>query len=163
MDNSDSLTDLMELRSLISISCCPCLRQAGCPASVRASRATPYGLPCVSPLIPREPTCRFWQFLLGQVLQPSSKNQRVSNSSFSLTRLPIGSLSLQPAGLLDSLIEPLPENLVLQVTLHTSLVLRRRTAEFLRLDFNQSYDIHGMRLMVEIIGQNHSLLCFALL
>ncbi len=108
-----------------------------CTASVRASRATSYGLPCVSPLIPRESTCRFWQFSLGQVLQPSSVNQRVGNSSFSLTRLPIGSLSQQPAGLLDSLIEPLSENLVLQVTFNTSLVLRRRTAEFLRLDFNQ--------------------------
>ena len=106
-------------------------------ASARASRATSYGLPCVSPLIPRESTCRFWQFSLGQVLRPSSVNQRVGNSNFSLTRLHLSSLSLQPAGLLSSLTEPLSENSVLQVTLNTSLVLRRRTAEFLRLDFNQ--------------------------
>jgi len=108
-----------------------------CAAPVRASRATSYGLPCVSPLIPRESTCRFWQFSLGQVLLPSSCNQRVGNSSFSFTRLHLSSLSLQPAGLLSSLAEPLSENYVLQVTLNTSLVLRRRTAEFLRLDFNQ--------------------------
>ncbi len=108
-----------------------------CAASVRTSRATSYGLPCVSPLIPREPTCRFWQFSSRQALRPSSVNQRVGNSNSSLTRLHLSSLSLQPAGLLDSLIEPLSENSVLQVTLNTSLVLRRRTAEFLRLDFNQ--------------------------
>jgi hypothetical protein len=108
-----------------------------CTASARASRATSYGLPCVSPLIPRESTCRFWQFSLGQVLRPSSVNQRVGNSNFSLTRLLLSSLSLQPAGLLGSLVEPLSENLVLQVNLNTSLVLRRRTAEFLWLDFNQ--------------------------
>src|SRR5512137_598717 len=53
-----------------------------CAASARASRATSYGLPCVSPLLPRESTCRFWQFSLGQVLRPSSANQRVGNSSF---------------------------------------------------------------------------------
>ena len=108
-----------------------------CTASVRASRATSYGLPRVSPLIPRESTCRFWQFSLGQVFLPSSSNQRVGNSNSSLTRLHLSSLSLQPAGLLSSLTEPLSENSALQVTLNTSLVLRRRTAEFLRLDFNQ--------------------------
>ena len=108
-----------------------------CAASVRASRATSYGLPCVSPLIPREPTCRVWQFSLGQVFLPSSSNQKVGNSYCSLTRLHPSSLSLQPAGLLRSLTEPLSGNSVLQVALNTSLVLRRRTAEFLRLDFNQ--------------------------
>ena len=108
-----------------------------CAASARTSRATSYGLPCVSPLLPRESSCRFWQFSLGQGFLPSSRNQRVGDSSFSLTRLPLSSLSLQPAGLLSSLTEPLSGNLVLQVTLNTSLALRRRTAEFLRLDFNQ--------------------------
>src|SRR5512143_3463512 len=91
------------------------------------------GLPCyliwpplrVAPVTPGS-TCRFWQFSLGQVLRPSSVNQRVGNSSFSLTRLHLSSLSLQPAGLLSSLTEPLSGNLVLQVTLNTSLMLRRR-------------------------------------
>jgi hypothetical protein len=51
-----------------------------CLASARASRATPHDFPCVSPLLPREPTCRFWQFLLGQVSQPSPSDHRVGNS-----------------------------------------------------------------------------------
>jgi hypothetical protein len=108
-----------------------------CTASASASRATPYGLPCVSPLIPRESTCRFWQFSLGRVFLPSSTNQRVGNSNSSLTRLPLSSLPLQPAGLLSLLTEPLSENSVLQVTLNTSLMLRRRTAELPRSDSNQ--------------------------
>jgi len=36
----------------------------------------------------------------------------------------MGSLALQPAGLLDSLKEPLSGNLMFQVTLYTSLKLR---------------------------------------
>ena len=55
----------------------------------------------------------------------------------SITRLHIGSLTLQPAGLLDSLTEPLSGNSVFQVTLNTSLQLRGRTAEFPRSDFNR--------------------------
>ena len=47
-----------------------------------------------------------------------------------VTRLPIGSLPLQPAGLLNSPHEPLSGNLGLWVTPHTSLQLRGRTAEF---------------------------------
>ena len=49
----------------------------------------------------------------------------------------MGSLPLQPAGLLDSLPEPLSENPVFQVTLHTSLQLHGRTAELPRSDFNR--------------------------
>src|SRR5512139_1764378 len=125
-----------------------------CAASARASRATSYGLPCVSPLLPRESTCRFWQFSLGQVLRPSSVNQRVGNSSFSLTRLHLSSLSLQPAGLLSSLTEPLSGNLVLQVTLYTSLKLRGRTAKLPRSDFNRQvirFTRHA--LLIYNIGQ----------
>jgi hypothetical protein len=33
--------------------------------SARVSRATLYGFPCVSTLLPRESIYRFWQFLLG--------------------------------------------------------------------------------------------------
>ena len=98
-----------------------------CMASVRASRATPHDFPCVSPLLPRKPICRFWQFSLGQMFQLSPPDHRVSNS-IPITRLPLGSLSLQPAGLLGSLTEPLSGNSVPQVTLHTSLMLRGRTA-----------------------------------
>jgi hypothetical protein len=106
-----------------------------CMASARVSRATPHGFPCVSPLLPRESICRFWQFSLGQMFQLSPPDHRVSNS-IPITRLPIGSLPLQPAGLLGSLIEPLSGNLVLQVTLYTSLTLRGRTAQLPRPDFN---------------------------
>jgi len=31
-----------------------------CTAPLRASRATPSDFPCVSPLLPRKPICRFW-------------------------------------------------------------------------------------------------------
>jgi len=106
-----------------------------CVASARASRAIPHDFPCVSPLLPRESICRFWQFSLRQMLQPSPPDHRVSNSS-AFTRLPIGSLPLQPAGLLGSPSEPLSGNLVLQVTLNTSLLLRGGTAEFPRPDLN---------------------------
>jgi hypothetical protein len=51
-----------------------------CTTSVRASRATSNGFLCVSPLLPREPTRRLWQFLLGQVFQPSPCVHRVGNS-----------------------------------------------------------------------------------
>jgi hypothetical protein len=36
-----------------------------CSASARVSRATPYGFPCVSTLLPRESTYRLWQFSSG--------------------------------------------------------------------------------------------------
>jgi len=49
----------------------------------------------------------------------------------------LGSLTLQPAGLLDSLSEPLSGNLLLQVTLNTSPKPRGPTTEFPRIDFNQ--------------------------
>jgi hypothetical protein len=54
-----------------------------------------------------------------------------------ISRLPPGSLALQPAGLLSSLKEPWSGNLVLPVTLRTSLKLRGRTAELPRSDFNR--------------------------
>jgi len=73
--NSDSLTNLMKLRFLISTSC-----PITAGTSVRVSRAAPSGFPCVSPLLPRKPTCRFRQFSLRQVLQPSPFDPRVGNS-----------------------------------------------------------------------------------
>jgi hypothetical protein len=91
----------------------------------------------VSTLIPREVIYRLWQLLLGQMHRPSSNYQRVGTSNFIFTRLHVGSLSLRPAGLLASLNETLSGNLVLQVTLYTSLMLRGCTTELPRLDFNQ--------------------------
>ena len=51
-----------------------------CTASARVSRATPHGFPCVSPLLPRESICRFWQLSLGQMCQPSPPDNRIGNS-----------------------------------------------------------------------------------
>ena len=51
-----------------------------CIASVRASRAIPHDFPCVSPLLPRKPICRFWQFSLGQMSQPSPYVHGVGDS-----------------------------------------------------------------------------------
>jgi hypothetical protein len=52
-----------------------------CTLPARASRATPHDFPCVSPLLPREPTDPFWQFSLRPVSQPSPNVHRVGNSS----------------------------------------------------------------------------------
>ena len=60
-----------------------------------------------------------------------------SATPFCVSRLHPGSRSLQPAGLLSSLTEPLSENLALQVTLGTFLKLHGRTTEFPLLDFNR--------------------------
>ncbi len=104
--------------------------------------------------------------------RPSSDNQGVGNSNYSLTRLHLGSLSLQPADLLDSLNKPLSGNLVLQVTLYTPLVLRGRTTEFPRSDFNRQvtrYTRHAINecnpaparweeLGVKIIGRSQRII-----
>ena len=122
MGNSDSLTDRVKFRLLISTRC------RSCTAPVRASRAIPHDFPCVSPLLPRKLICRFWQFSSGQMpsLPLTSTGSAIPSS---ITRLHVGSLTLQPAGLLDSLTEPLSENSVLQVTLNTSLQLCWRTGK----------------------------------
>ena len=52
-----------------------------CTLPARASRATPHDFPCVSPLLPREPTDPFWQFSLRPVSQPSPNVHRVGNSA----------------------------------------------------------------------------------
>jgi hypothetical protein len=54
-----------------------------------------------------------------------------------VSRLHLGSLALRPAGLFNSLTEPLSGNLMLQVTPYTSLKLRGRTTELPRSDFNR--------------------------
>src|SRR5512139_3566540 len=64
-------------------------------------------------------------------------SRRGSTTPLCISRLHPGSLALQPAGLLNSLVEPLSGNLVLQVTPYTSLKLRGRTAELPRSDFNR--------------------------
>jgi len=108
-----------------------------CIASARASRAIPHDLPCVSPLLPREFICRFWQFSSGQMSQPSPNVHRVGNSILLITRLRIGSLALQPAGLLNPPNGPLLRNLEFWVTPHTSFKLHGRTTEFPWSDFDR--------------------------
>ena len=70
--------NLMKFRFLISTSC-----PDNFGASIRVSRAAPFGFPCVSPLLPRKPTCRLWQFSSGQVFQPSPSDHWVGNSTLS--------------------------------------------------------------------------------
>ena len=56
-------------------------------------------------------------------------SRRGSTTPSCVWRLHPGSLALRPAGLLESLTEPLSGNLMLQVTLNTSLKLHGRTTE----------------------------------
>jgi len=55
----------------------------------------------------------------------------------------MGSLPLQPAGLLGPLPGPLSENHAFQVTLHASLQLHGRTAELPWSDFNRQVICHA--------------------
>src|SRR4030042_1021751 len=106
MGNSDSLTDPMRFRSLIPTSCRPARHLQGSPVLF------PCGLPYVSPLLLRESICRLRQFTLGQVFPPSPSVHWAGNS-YRLTKLHIGSLSLQPVSLRGSLTKPLSRNLTL--------------------------------------------------
>jgi len=71
----------------------------------------------------------------------------------------MGSLPLQPAGLLGPLPGPLSENHVFQVTLHTSLQLHGRTAELPWSDFNRRVICHA-RHTVRYLG---ALRCYSFL
>ena len=101
----------------------PYICQLSLSTSQRVSRATPHGFPCVSPLPPRKSICCSCSLCSQQIYQPSPNVQRVGGFLNYHEATPIGSLMLQPAGLLGSLIEPLSGNLMLQVTPHTSLLL----------------------------------------
>ena len=101
----------------------PYIHQLLVPAPERVSCATPYGFPCVSPLLPREPV------RLSSGSYPQNRHfslpltSKGSATPLLITRLPIGSLSLQPAGLLDPLNGPLSGNSALRVTPCASLML----------------------------------------
>jgi len=130
MGNSDSLTDRVKFRLLISTRCCPARHLKGPPVlSLMTS-------PACHPCYPGSPSVGSGSFRQDRCPSlPLTSTGSATPSS--ITRLHVGSLTLQPAGLLDSLTEPLSENSVLQVTLNTSLQLRGRTAEFPRSDFNR--------------------------
>jgi len=143
MDNSDSLAGRKELRSLISPRCCPAQHLQGPPVLPRMTS------PACHPCYPGSPPIRSGPAMAGlrPMSQPSPPDHRVGNST-PFTRLRIGSLALQPAGLLGSPKEPLSGNLLLRITPRTSLQLRGRTAELPRLDFNQQvirYTRHTVR------------------
>ncbi len=130
MGNSDSLTDRVKFRLLISTRCCPAQHLIGPP--VLSHMTSPACHPCY----PGSSSAGSGSFRQDRCLSlpPTSIG---SATPFVITRLHIGSLALQPAGLLDSLIEPLSGNLMLRVTPNTSLQLHGRTAEFPCPDFNR--------------------------
>ena len=130
--NSDSLTGRRELRFLISPRFCPAHYLQGPPVLPRMTS------PACHPCYPGSPPIRSGPAMAGlrPASQPSPPDHRVGNS-ITITRLHVGSLPLQPAGLLGSLNEPWSGNLMLWVTPHTSLQLRGRTAELPRSDFNR--------------------------
>jgi hypothetical protein len=69
-----------------------------------------------------------------------------------LTRLRVGSLSLQPAGLLGSLIEPLSENLMFRIAPNIFLKLRGELPNSHgRTLTDKSFVIHGIRTQYLIL------------
>ena len=148
MGNSDSLTDPMQFRSPLYL-------------LVAALNSICKGLPCCSQWLP----LRVTPATPGAHSSLYSSFHRDKCSSLPLlttgsatpstvTRLHLGSLSLQPAGLLDSLTEPLSRNLVLQVTPNTSFKLRGRTTQFPRSDFNRQVIRHTRHTVKSLILTN---------
>ena len=72
-----------------------------------------------------------------------SKNKFLQSLQLTHSKLHMGSLPLPPAGLLGPLPGLMSENYVFQVTLHTSLQLRGRTAELPWSDFNRQVICHA--------------------
>jgi len=134
----------------ISTRCHPAWHLKGPP--VLSHMASPACHPCY----PGSPICRFWQFSLGQMSQPSPYVHRVGNSILLITRLRIGSLALQPAGLLNPPNGPLLRNLEFWVTPHTSFKLHGRTAEFPWSDFDRQVMRRTRHTDVLQNIQNHS-------
>jgi len=108
--------DLVELRFLISISCPYNRHRTGPPVLPRM--ASPACHPChpESLSVGSGSCCQDRHTSLPLT-------SRGSATPLLITRLRLGSLSLQPAGLLGSPNEPLSGNLMLQVTPCTSLML----------------------------------------
>ena len=131
MGNSDSLAGPVKLRFLISTSYPPVELRQGSPVFIfvwlplRVTPITPKAHLSVLVVIVKVDATVFP--LVGEGQQTPS----------CISRLHLGSLMLRPAGLLDSLTEPLSGNLMLQVTLNTSLQLHGRTTELPSSDFNR--------------------------
>ncbi len=143
--NSDSLTGRKGTSSPYIPPFMPCTLPA------RASRATPHGFPCVSPLLPREPTDPFWQFSLRPVSQPSPNVHRVGNSTLNyeatyrfasaatrrFARLPPGSLCQET--LCFGLLPTPPPSYVGELPNSHGRTLT-----------DKSYVIHGIRTLVQM-------------
>ena len=153
MSNSDSLTDPIELRlNLISTGLCSSQYLQGSPVFIII------WLPLrVTPVTPEVHLSVLVVFVrIDAPVFPCVGEGRQLHLRFS--RLHIGSLSLRPAGLLDSLSEPLSGNLALQVTLCTSLKLHGRTTELPWSDFNRQvicFTRHALQFYIlkEILGK----------
>jgi hypothetical protein len=132
MGKSDSLANPVKFRLLISTGCPLNEHRQGPPAFIVVWLAAPACHPCY----PGSPSISS-----GSYRQDRCSGlplcRRGSTTPLCISRLHPGSLALRPAGLLNSLVEPSSGNLVLQVTLYTSLKLRGRTAELPRSDFNR--------------------------
>lgn len=107
--------DLMKLRFLISISC-PSGHRTGPPVLLRMASPTCHPCHPGSLSVGSGSYCQDRHTSLPLT-------SRGSATPLLITRLRLGSLSLQPAGLRGSPNEPLSGNLVLQVTPCTSLTL----------------------------------------
>ena len=112
-------------------------RLPSCWASARVSRVhCRMAAPACHPCYPGSPSIGSGSFRQDRC-SGLPLCRRGSTTPSCVSRLHLGSLTLRPAGLLDSLKEPLSENLMLQVTLNTSLQLRGRTTELPWSDFNR--------------------------
>jgi hypothetical protein len=139
MGKSDSLTNPVNFRFLISTSCCHEQHQQGSPVFIviwlplRVTPDTPRVHLSVMVVIVR----------INAPVFPFSGQGRQLCPAFS--RLHPGSLSLRPTGLLDSPWEPLSGNLALLVTLCTSLKLRGELPNSHgRTLTDKSYVLHGI-------------------
>ena len=132
MGNSDSLADPVNFRFLISTGCPNFLR-----TSARVSRAVFIWLPLRVTLVTPRVHLSVMTIIVRTDVSAFHLRVWCRQLYLAFSRLLVGSLSLQPAGLLDSLSEPLSGNLVFRITLYTSLKLCGRTVEFPPSDFNR--------------------------
>ena len=112
-------------------------RLSPCRTSTRASRAhCRMASPACHPCYPGSPAIGSGSFRQDRC-SGLPQCRRGSTTPLRFSRLHLGSLALQPAGLLSSLTEPLSGNSMIQVTLYTSLQLHGRTTELPWSDFNR--------------------------
>ena len=112
-------------------------RLLSCRASTRVSRVhCRMAAPACHPCYPGSPPIGSGSFRQDRC-SGLSHCRKGSTTPSHVSRLHLGSLALRPAGLLDSLKELLSGNLMLQVTLNTSLKLHGRATELPWSDFNR--------------------------